>query len=147
MEEAVSVLDREEQQQLQQQQESALSNLEEKNSFVASYVQARREQRERGSKHSKAVQNSLKQYPTALPLALNQSNVKRLLPSGAVCWRGNVRGEWWGHLRPHTSFHRKLADSASEHECVKEVLQELWTQWCQKEGLDAKSACPIVGLF
>ena len=147
MEAATSVLDREEQQQLQQQQKTALDNLEEKNTFVAAYMASKHERAASGSKHSKAVHSALKQYPKVLPLVLTHAGVKKLVPQGAVCWRGNLRGEWWGHLRPYTSFHKKVADYTNETDCMKAMLKTLWMQWGEKEGLDAKSTCPMVGLF
>ena len=147
MEAATSVLDREEQQQLQQQQKTALDNLEEKNTFVAAYTSCRKERAASGSKHSKELLKSLKEYPKVMPLILTHAQAKKLLPQGAVCWRGNVRGEWWGHLRPYKSFHKKVADFGSESDCMKSMLQTVWMQWAEKEGLDAKSICPMVGLF
>ena len=132
---------------MQQQQRTALCNLEEKNSFLHAYQSAKKERHEIGSKHAKAVIAGLKKYPAALPLNLDQTNVKKLIPNGSVCWRGNVRGEWWGRLRPYKSFHEKLVDYATESDCMKAMVKKLWHQWCEKEGLEAHSTCPISGIF
>ena len=147
MEAATSVLDREEQQQLQQQQKTALDNLEEKNTFVADYKARRQEQAASGGKYHKAMEKILKEYPKLLPLTLSHASVKKLLPQGAVCWRGNLRGEWWGHLRPYVSFHKKAADYANESDCMKAMLKTVWIQWGEKVGVDAKAVCPLKGLF
>jgi hypothetical protein len=93
------------------------------------------------------LKDSLKGFVAALPLEITQANVKKLIPPGSSCWRGNLRGEWWGHLKPYTSFHEKLTDHETEHMAMKTMVKRLWLQWSEREGVVAKDICPIAGLF
>ena len=147
VEEATNVLDREEQQQLMQQQNTALNNLTDKNTFSQSYQKAKRDRSEASTKVAKALKDSLKCYVDVLPLASTHANVKKLIPPGASCWRGNLRGEWWGHFKPYTSFHEKITDHETEHAAAKAVVKTLWQQWAEREGVVAKDTCPMSGLF
>ena len=147
IEEATDVLDREEQQQLMQQQNTAINNLTEKNLFLKAYQKAKRDRYETSKASAKALKDSIRGYVDVLPLAIGHANVKKLIPPGASCWRGNLRGEWWGHLRPYTSFHEKLIDHENEHEAAKAMVKKLWEQWSEREGQVAKDICPISGLF
>jgi hypothetical protein len=147
VEEATSVLDREEQQELMQQQNTAINNLNEKSVFLKAYRKAKHERSEASAKVAKALKDSLSGLATALPLLISHANVKKLIPPGAVIWRGNLRGEWWARFKPYTSFHEKLTNHENETEAAKEVIKKLWEQWAEREGVVAKDTCPIVGLF
>ena len=147
VEEATNVLDREEQQEMQQQQHTAINNLIEKNAFLKAYQKAKKERFEASKASAKALKDSLKGYMEALPLAIDHRNVKKLIPPGSACWRGNLRGEWWGHLKPYTSFHEKVSDYESETAAAKAMVKKLWEQWSEREAQVAKDICPIKGLF
>ena len=147
IEEATSVLDREEQQELISQQNTALNHLAARNTFSKAYKKAKHDRLDASAKAAKALKDSLKGYVDALPLAIGHANVKKLIPPGASCWRGNLRGEWWGHFKPYTSFHEKITDHETEHAAAKAMVKKLWLQWAEREGVVAKDTCPMSGLF
>ena len=41
-----------------------------------------------------------RKYPAKLPLAWTQEKVKEFAPPTVSVWRGNVKREWWAHVKP-----------------------------------------------
>ena len=83
----------------------------------------------------------------ALPLVFDQAKVKDYLPDGATCWRGNVRGEWWGHQPPFSRVVKKLDDyDGGERDAIIAMLQRIWKQhcWIHNTTIDT---CWIKNLF
>ena len=144
-EEAMSLLDRDEFQDMVDRKKHANSNLDDTKNYGSDYAKHR--QRCRGAAAAAHGGGEAPKYPDRIPLAFSQPTVQRCAPPGAHTWKGNVRNEWWGHLKPCSRVVRKLSDFGNnETEAIRSVLQELWIQYNERETLP-RTACPIAGLF
>ena len=79
-------------------------------------------------------------------LKLEQKEVKRFLPPGASVWRGNVRVEWWVHVKPLPRFCEKLEEHPDEKTCVRAVLPKAWNKFNFLNG-KAPDRSPVEGIF
>ena len=144
LDEAADVLDHAEFQLLTARQKTATDRLEERRLFTLEYREAVAKLSDAANARQAVL---LAKVNTVLPLVWEQKTVKVHTPPGASIWRGNTRGEWWGHFPPYKRVVEKLVEhGCDEKECIKAVLRALWTQYNEKFARPA-NACPVVGLF
>ena len=71
--------------------------------------------------------------------------IKTLVPPGAQVWKVNKSCELIGHLKPRRAASISWAKHG-EHAALKLVLQHVWTEFLDMEGIDT-SECFLHGLF
>eukprot|EP00969_Alexandrium_andersonii_P203749 9002740-Alexandrium_andersonii.AAC.1 len=125
------------------EKQRASRRVEDRQALASEYV-AKKHALAQASSGSKRAKKG-PQKRTALPSTIPQAEAKRYLPPDAHIWRGLVRGEWAGHLRPYPRCSARWADH-SEDGALKVVLRMLWRQHFELNGL-SEADCPIEGLF
>ena len=95
---------------------------------------------------AKGLAGGAPKYPDKAPLAFAQETVKRYLPRGATCWRGNVRSEWWGHFEPFKREVNKVEDFATERGAILATLKVMWMQYNFVQARNP-TECPTEGIF
>ena len=141
LDEAAQCIGWQDMEQLHKQQERAFENLVEQEDFGKEF-----QGRIAASVGGGDVEVVPAKPTVAMPPVFEQKTVKKYIPSTATCWRGNTRGEWWGHQPPYSRVPRKIADFDSESECILSLIQRLWKQHNKLEGKPLKSST-IIGLF
>ncbi len=138
IDEAIYCLDIHDHDEVTQTQKSAHNKQCDKEAFEKDYMEEQKDvERPEGIERLK---------PTRLPLDIAQADVKKFIPPDSRCWRGNLRAEWWGQLKPMKCVFAKLADFDSENECIKDMLKKLWRQYNFCNGLPLDE-CPVQGVF
>lgn len=94
---------------------------------------------------TRAVRTHRAVLGTALPESMSQREARRWIPEGTSIWRGNLRGEWWGHCPPNLSFHAKWS-TYTEAGALKVVIRRLWREHLSMIGRGV-DACPYPHLF
>ena len=74
-----------------------------------------------------------------------QPLAKQLCPPRAFIWRSLGDGAWVGRLPPHGEISRSWARHGERSACMQ-VLQTLWSQYCDVHGLLLKNI-PVQGLW
>ena len=87
-----------------------------------------------------AASKKAKISKTIWPSILLQSSVKDFCPPGAHIWVGRTSESWHGHMPPR----RRMSASWSsfkdgEQGAVRDVLQRLWYQYAELQGLNINS--------
>ena len=78
---------------------------------------------------------------------MEQQHVRDFMPPNVSCWRGNVRNEWWCHVKPYKRHLESLErHGGDEQSCIHEMVKQAWTKYLEKEALP-QSACPFDGIF
>ena len=158
VDEAVAVLDKDDQQELRDKQDDSKKKLQGMQQFVVDYTAARKawratvpEMEEPRPTRRKTKTSAEVPMKTVIPfvthpeLGIPQKDMKAMLPPGAHVWRDNIRGAWAIHLPPW----RRLSIPFwlyGEMEAGLEALREAWRLWCRDNDKET-SACNIVGLF
>jgi hypothetical protein len=75
------------------------------------------------------------------PATIDHITAKLFLPpTRCSIWRGLARGEWCGHCTPRKRIAAKW-DRYGENGSMMKVLQTLWMQWAEIEGLVFPACC------
>ena len=135
LDEAINCLDIHDHQEVLSAQKKAANNLHDAELFVAELAEAHKKH----SKHEKLK-------ATSFPLLVGQHDVKQFAPPGARVWRGNIRAEWWGELKPYKCVWSSVDRAGSEREAIKAMLQQLWMLFNVTHGYP-KQHCPVSGIF
>ena len=144
-EEAMNLLDRDEFQDMKKRQGKAVDNLDDLTDFKKDYHTHKSRCRGAAAAAGHGVPET--KYPDRIPLEFAQATVKRYIPVGTSCWRGNVRNEWWGHCPPYDRIHRRLVDfGGDERLAIISLREELRREHLEKHSLP-KNKCPISGIF
>jgi len=138
VDEAIYCLDIHDHREMTSSQQKAYLDLCDKDQFLEQF---------RKAKAASAKKPAAKPSLSVLPLVLEQSKVKLYIPAGSRCWRGNVRAEWWGELKPLKCVFTSLKDFGNdEHAAAVNMLRKLWTNFNMLNGLPLEE-CPIKGIF
>lgn len=79
-------------------------------------------------------------------LKFDQKEGRQFLPLGASVWRGNIRVEWWIHVKPLPRLCEKLEEHPDQKTCVRAVLQKAWNTFNFLNGKPVDRS-PVEGLF
>ena len=153
-EEAINVLDRDEQRLMCGAQKSAKVKLGEKAQFVQDYYKFKQAHGKKkagvgvGGAMPLPRELTTKKFPKELPLVYAQEDVKTYMPPSVPCWRGNVRREWWCHCKPYDRVWEPVDErhGGDGRKAIIALLRKAWMQYLEREALP-KEACPIVGVF
>ena len=140
IDEAISLFDKHDVQQILQAQQQGEVSLDEQKEFTDSYRKMREVVREKAKEKIK-LQKVLN-FPDGIT---TQEEACPYIPPGCSIWRGLERSEWCGHCPPRRRVQFCWSEY-SEKGALKETLRKLWHQWLELYGLQTPE-CPIHGLF
>lgn len=166
IEEAVQVLDKDEQMDVKREQERVKSAGLQKKDYTQKFQAKRREVqaskaaaseaaagagKSRGKGKSKAAAKpKAKSEPRPvlrLPEGdLQQVQLRPLCPQGGYIWRGNSQGSWQAHFAPYSRFAASWHLYGHRFAAIL-ALRYLWTCFLEYHGKRCPEDCPVQGLF
>ena len=74
---------------------------------------------------------------------LTQNEANQMMPPGCSVWRGNTRGEWCSHQRPHKRRYKRWDEFAGDsYQALLALVRDEWEVYLFDNGLE-QSVCPI----
>ena len=148
VDEAMSLLEKDDQDRLDQEMKSAANAEVDRKSFLETFRGKCKEiiDKNGGGPKKKAKKNGVAVPQQKWTAEVPFEEAKALKPPDASLWRGFNRGEYWGHCKPYSRVVASWAKHGSECNALQHVLRSLWRQSLEKQGLDTGS-CPVLGLF
>ena len=148
VDEAMTLLEKDDQDRMQQEMKSAANAEEERKSFVEIWRAKSTEiiEKSGGGPKKKAKKKGDKSEELKWTAEIPFEQAKALKPPDASLWRGFNRGEYWGHCKPYSRVVASWTKHGSERNALQHVLRSLWKQSLEKHGLDT-GKCPVQGLF
>ena len=138
--EALEVIDRTDINTVQTTKKSHGEHLEWRNSFRQEFIHKARSVRDAAGPSPPPATTSV------LPHHCSQALARTFCPPGASVWKNNkVRG-WNGHLPPAPRKSEPLHRHASSDEALRSLMQRLWRDYLDRNGLP-DIACTVTGLF
>ena len=144
IDEAVHCLDFHDHQVCHASQKATFESLIDEENFEKAFYTRRRELTEASGGGAGAAAAGA---PLVLPLAFAQSDVNKFVPPDTKCWRGNLRGEWWGFFKHAKSVGMPISRYDDERSAIVAMLQRAWKQYNFFHGLPLKACPKIPSLF
>lgn len=153
LDEAVEVLDRNDQKKIQGERRAAVVSKLEAEEYHNTFVERRQLAQKKQSADGKKKKQSSKRGPAPQMLRLPRwpdhnidiEHVRTLKPLGTTIWFDRRFGSTQGHCEPFPRIGRSW-NKYGAGETVNIVLRDLWTKFLMKSGKDLHE-CPVQGLF
>lgn len=135
VEEAISVMDRHDFEQVREAKEHVEVVREVRSSYKSAYTSKAHDitqQRSAGAKKAKRKRGG---GAVVMPHHVAQGEAKNYAPPSASVWRDISRGGWCGHLPPGPRVSERFArNGASSDAALRALLVRLWAQHAEKFG-------------
>lgn len=157
IDDAMLVLDRNDEQHVRSQKKAAASTQEEASTFRAQYTAKLKEARTSDPQPKKkkqrgaagAAEEKPPKYPKRVPsfpdAGIDLVLARALVPAGGALWKDQKFGSWQGHYPPFPRIGRSWR-KYTEREALRLVLENLWGWHLLEKGLQPAD-CPISGIF
>ena len=143
LDEALEILEKTDQKKVEAEKKHIKVESQERHQYSQEYKEKMQEVRATkgrssasgGPKAAKRMRTSVRQK-VRIPSVIPQGSVKDYCPPGAHIWVGNTKETWNGHMPPRKRISASWSQFRDgEQGALRNVLQRLWAQYAELQGL------------